>query len=388
MLLQLLLHVNSAWACGGLVPATISSGSLTAASDAQQALFRVGETELSVEYRVKYQGDADDFAWVIAVPGAVVAVEEGSEESFLAVMDASAPTVKTVTYDADEGDDGGGIFGCRGGLKGDAGGRNVEDSGGLGGGIGVTVEGSGYAGAFEYTILSASDADGLATWLTDRGYDISLAADAIAAYVADPIGFQWVAVRLQPDLAETPEGGVLLSPLRVRYGAADDGALHLSFPARMGASAMVPETRLELYVLGAGLAEPGNGWTTPENVEEGGDTGWWGTPDISGGLNDDPAVLYDAKLREVGGASRGLWTTYADAYTDPVTGQEGVLTRLDTLIDPATQTSDIQLTVSEDTSPRTTVIQLTGTASASAAPLALMGLFGLLAAGLRRLMAR
>ena len=48
-------------------------------------------------------------AWVIAVPGAVVAVEEGSEESFLAVMDASAPTVKTVTYDADEGDDGRGV---------------------------------------------------------------------------------------------------------------------------------------------------------------------------------------------------------------------------------------------------------------------------------------
>jgi hypothetical protein len=387
MLLQLLLHANTAWACGGFMPATTTSGSLTAASDAQQAFFRVGETELSVEYRVKYQGDADDFAWVIAVPGAVVAVEEGDEETFLAAMDASAPTVKTVTYDADEGDSGG-RFGCGGGLKSDAGGRNLEDSGGLGQGIGVTVEGSGYAGAFEYTILSASDADGLATWLTDRGYDISLAADSIAAYVADPIGFQWVAVRLQPELAETPEGGVLLNPLRVRYGAADDGALHLSFPARMGASAMVPETRLELYVLGAGLAEPGNGWSTPENVEEGGDTGWWGTPDISGDLDDDPAALYDTKLREVGGTNRGLWTTFADTYADPVTGQEGVLTRLDTLIDPATQTSDVELTVSDDTSTRSTVIQLTGTASASAAPLALVGLFGALAAGLRRLMRR
>jgi hypothetical protein len=53
-----------------------------------------------------------------------------------------------------------------------------------------------------------------------------------------------------------------------------------------------------------------------------------------------------------------------------------VLTRLDTLIDPATQTADIQLTVTEDTSPRSTVIQLTGTASASAAPVALFGLLG------------
>ncbi|MCK6523829.1 DUF2330 domain-containing protein [Myxococcota bacterium] len=386
MLLQLLLHVNTAWACGGLVPASTTSGSLTAASDAQQAFFRVGETEVSVEYRVKYMGDADDFAWVIAVPGEVVAVEEGDEETFLAAMDSSAPTVKTVTYENNEDDDRG--IGCGGALKSDAGGRNLSDTGGAGGGLGVTVEGSGYAGAFEYTILSAADADGLATWLTERGYDISLAANDIAAYVADPIGFQWVAVRLQPDLAETPEGGVLLSPLRVRYGAADDGALHLSFPARMGASSMVPETRLELYVLGAGLAVPGGGWTSPENVEGGGDTGWWGYADVSGDLDDDAAALYDGLLRETGGASRGLWTAYAGDYTDPVSGQTGVLTRLDTLIDPAIQTSDIELSVSSDTTPRSTVIQLTGTASASAAPLVLVGLFSLLAAGLARLIRR
>lgn len=387
MLLQLLLHVNTAWACGGFVPASTSSGSLTAASDAQQAFFRVGETELSVEYRVKYMGDADDFAWVIAVPGEVVAVEEGDEQTFLAAMDTSAPTVKTVTYEYSSSD-GGSRFGCGGGLKSDAGGRNVSDTGGAGEGLGVTVEGTGYAGAFEYTVLSAADADGLATWLTERGYDISLAADDIAAYVADPIGFQWVAVRLQPDVAETPEGGVLLSPLRVRYGAADDGALHLSFPARMGASSMVPESRLELYVLGAGLAVPGGGWTSPENFEGGGDTGWWDYADLHGDLDDDAAALYDGLLRETGGASRGLWTAYAGDYTDPVSGQTGVLTRLDTLIDPTIQTSDIELNVTSDTTPRTTLIQLSGTAAASAAPLALVGLFSMLAAGLARLIRR
>lgn len=386
MLLHLLAYASAAWACGGFTPGSTTSEPLTAASDAQQAFFRVGETELSVEYRVRYLGDADDFAWVIAVPGGIIAVEEGSEQTFLDAMGASAPTVKTIREPESHGSGGRGCGNNT--LKSDAGGRGVEDSGGAGDGLGVTVEGSGYAGAFEYTILSATDADELATWLTERGYDISLAADAIAAYVADPIGFQWVAVRLQPAVAETPDGGVLLSPLRVRYGAADDGELHLSFPARMGASSMVPENRLELYVLGAGLAEPGGGWTSPENVEGGGDTGWWGYADLTGGLEDDPAALYDAKLREVGGASKGLWTTYAAAYTDDVTGQEGVLTRLDTLIDPAIQTTDIELTVTDDTSPRATVIQLSETASASAAPVVLMGLFSLLAAGLARLTRR
>lgn len=87
-------------------------------------------------------------------------------------------------------------------------------------------------GDYTYTTLAASDADGLIDWLTEHGYDVSLLADAVAGYVADPLDYEFVAVQLRPDVPALTEGGCVLQPLAITYGAAADGELHAVFPAK------------------------------------------------------------------------------------------------------------------------------------------------------------
>ena len=80
-----------AHACGGFAP---QEGSLVS-SDAQQALFDTRTTgEIAVTYRARYNGDAADFAWVIAVPGTIREVVEGDAAWLDTLLEASAPQVE------------------------------------------------------------------------------------------------------------------------------------------------------------------------------------------------------------------------------------------------------------------------------------------------------
>lgn len=166
-----LLHVSVAAACGGFAP---QSGALTS-SDAQKALFDIGEEEIAVTYTANYTGNAADSAWVIAVPGEIAAVEEGDAELLAQLDSLTAPQVELdPAIGTDEG------CGC-GASKSD---KSGNDLGGRNGDTNeVIVTGSGYAGDYAYTTLSASDAGALITWLDDHGYQTDLLAPAITTYV-------------------------------------------------------------------------------------------------------------------------------------------------------------------------------------------------------------
>ena len=356
MLLSLMVH--SALACGGLVVSSVDLDQI-AASDAQQAFFNVGTDAVSVEYRVRYKGDAASFAWVIPVPGVVTAVEEGSEETFTAAETMTAPDVARITYGGSGGGEDDAVVGCGCGADNALKGGDFSDTSGAED-SGITIKGSGYAGGYTYTILAAEDADDFKVWLSANGYDTTISGPSIDDYVADSIGFEWVAVQLVPDAPSTPDGGVLLTPLRIRYAAAEDGGLHVLFPNRMGSTAMVDTTRVEVYVLASGFADV-SGWTAPENdYEEGiGDSGY-GDADLYGSESDDPEALYEALLLETGGTQTAWWNAWAGAYTDPVSGTAGYLTRYDTIVAPATQTLDAVFTDSGAARDVTTTIQISG----------------------------
>ncbi len=330
-----LLLANAALACGGLVTSLDHSDQL-AAADAMQAILEVGPDAVSIEYRVHYTGTAEDFAWIIPVPGEVLAVEEGADARFDTLATLTAPRVNY--YESVSADDGDapGLFGCGGARsKNDLAG-GLSDSGGVGTGLDVAVVGQGYAGDYSYTILSAEDSDAFAAWLTAEGYDLTYAGGPIADYVADPIGFQWVAVELRPEVPSTPEGGVSISPLRIRYGAArGDQALHPLFPSRMGSTIQLAEVRTELYVVGDAHAAAGNGWTT--------------NTDGYLGLSADaiPEVGYTDFLRSVGGDQRGLVEVYRGPYVDEA-GADRYLTRIDSIVAPGTNTTDIAFSTDSD----------------------------------------
>ena len=323
-----LLLVPDAVACAGMLVATATSTGQLASSDAQQAILSRGDGSVSAEYRVRYSGDASDFGWVIPVPGANVVVEEGSEERFVTIEDATAPTVTTYTVESDDdGHSRSGCFACSTySLDGsEEGGLENGRGGDLGGSTGVAIVGTGYAGAFEYSVIEAEDAAGFLEWLEAEGYDTSVSGDVIAEYVAEDVG--WVVARIRPDVAVTPEGGVLLNPLRVTWEGTE-----LVYPARMAKASMLAEVRTELYVLGDSYTEPGNGWTYTYTED--------GDFDVNGVAGDDPEALYAEMLGGVGGSVARMYAVWAGEYTDAVAGS-AFLVRYDTIVQPAANATDV-----------------------------------------------
>jgi hypothetical protein len=325
------------------------SGAL-AASDAQQALFDIGTDAITVTYRARYSGDAADFAWVLALPGHVTGVAEGDGDTLDEIAAESAPRVEVdpAVYDQSSG------CGCGMGAasKGDAAGGDFGDTAGdTGGSRGVEVTGTGYAGAFEYTTLAASDADSLVQWLDDHGYDTALISAAVGAYVEDPLDYEFVAVQLRPDVAQTPEGGVMLTPLQITYGAAADGALHAIFPATLGKTSTVDTVNTEIFVLASGTASL-SGWDAADNPDDNGDEpGDFVAPDYV-----DPSGVYYDGLLHLGGAARKMWLAYAGRHYTEM--GERWLTRYDAVVYPATNVVDAEFTDSGEQTEASTVIYL------------------------------
>mgnify|MGYP001606973095 CR=1 FL=1 len=338
----LLLFASESLACGGLITADMDTK--IAASDAQQAYFEIGEASVKVSYRVRYHGDADDFAWIIPVPGTVLSVEEGEEAVFDRLASITAPRVE---WDSPESDSVP-ACGCAGqsdsaySLKG---GENRDIGSDTGG---VEVLGAGFAGGFAYQVLSASGPGAMSGWLAENGYDGSVSADQIAAYESDPLGFVWIAAKLRPEVPTTDEAGVVIHPLVIEYSAAADGTLHALFPSRMGQSIQLSEVRNEIFVRAPERVEAAGGWSTAELTTD--------EYDIEGQEGDDPDTLYDALLASQG-AQKAVWTVFSDTVTDD-NGESYFLTRLDTLVAPATNTSDLELVSAGDSQQSRTVIYM------------------------------
>lgn len=366
----LLALLPAAWPCAGLV--TSDYREQLASSDAQQAILHIGSARVSAEYRVRYAGNAADFAWIIPVPGRVEAVEEGDEARFTAIEVATAPTAVYWSIEEEGDSPGGGCGGAKAGMTNDLG-DGAQGGRGLGDGTpaGISIVASGFAGAFEYTVLEAEDAGGLVAWLQAEGYDTTISAPSIQAYVDDTIGFSWVAVQLAPEAAETPDGGVALPPLRLTWSAGDDGVLHTSYPARMAATSMLSEVRTELYVLGASRVEPQNGWSAAERSYDEWDT------TLTAGDGTEPAEAYEEALRRVGTTHPVMYPVWGGEYVDGVAGTTW-LTRYDAILAPPTNQHDVVFAETGELTAFQTTIGKWEESGASSAWLLPLGLGGLL----------
>lgn len=336
-MLLLLPLLSPVWACGGFVP---QAGSLTS-SDAQQALFDIGTDNIEVTYAARYSGNAADFAWVIAVPGEVLAVEEGDAALLEALEATTAPQVEVDPASDDASGCGCGAEATKGGdgaLNDRAGG---SDTGG------VTVTGSGFAGDYEYTTLSATDAGSLLTWLDEHGYDGSMISAAVTAYVEDPLAWAFVAVRYAPAEPDA-DGPVKLDPLRIRYGKAADGALHAIFPGRLGQSSTVAHVHAETYVLAGSRAELSGGWSAPENADEKDGQSW----DVATVDYASADAAWRTLLLEHGDKKPGMWMTWSGSHDGRW------LTRYDSYLTPSTYNSDPILRESGDNVTADTVIYM------------------------------
>lgn len=294
MLLSLL--IQPAFPCAGIFhdPDTLAE------SDGQQVILRDLDGEIEVSYNVQYEGDAEEFGWVIPVFGEFSSMEDGDQGLFEELNRSTAPAVETLRAD---GEDGGGCAGraLRGSSK--SGDFSSIDTG-LSNGAAVVAEG--FTGTYSYTVIEADTAAALETWLTDNGWSIESSRPVIDAYVAEG-GVQFVAISLTG--AEETEASYL-PPVSIRY-AGDQ----LRFPASMARYAMVETLRTTVYVLGEQPATV-SGWSSTTNT------------DIQGDLYDNPEALFEQALWDVGGYAPGYLLTYAGGHS--ADASESIVTRFDT----------------------------------------------------------
>jgi hypothetical protein len=295
MLLSLL--IQPAFPCAGIFhdPETLAE------SDNQQVVLRALDGEIEVSYNVQYEGDAEDFGWVIPVFGEFSTMEDGDEELFAELNRNTAPVVDTLYANSDEGGGGCARNALRGSPK--SGDFSSPDSG-LGSAPEIVAEG--FTGTYSYTVLEADTTAALEAWLSENGWSIESSRPIIEEYVAEG-GVQFVAISLTG--AEETDASYL-PPVSIRYAGEQ-----LRFPATMARYAMVETLRTTVYVLGEQPATV-SGWSSSINAN------------IEGGLYDNPESLFEQALWEAGGDVPGYLLTYAGGHS--ADAAESVVTRFDT----------------------------------------------------------
>lgn len=287
MLLSLFLS-SVAWPCAALF---VPEGQL-AATDAQEAIFRLVGDSVEVEYNVKYEGTAADFGWVIPTFGAFESLEEADPALFDSYRDTTQPLVNGYDSSTDGG------CGC----------SSDKSDGALdtGGDIGAVVVAEGFTGNYEYVVIEGNAAE-VYSWLDDNGWSTGTSTAAISGYDSIP-SVQFVCLKLAPTSSSTPDGGRTLVPVKIRYKGDT-----LRFPAIMAYYGMPETVRTTIWVEGGVRATVAEGWSQVEIAT------------VAAEPYDFPEDVWDAALWDATGET----ATYAVTYAGE-TQSGGWLTRFDT----------------------------------------------------------
>jgi hypothetical protein len=141
----------------------------------QLAMIVFDDVVEKIIFRVDYEGDAEDFAWVIPVPGypKLFPVED---EIFYELHELTKPVPPW-------------SFGCGWGLVPPASGDGDE---------GVHIWEENQVGIYHTTTLSASDPNSLVEWLNNNGYAFSIEGQEILDYYVQKNWF-FVAMKIQSE---------------------------------------------------------------------------------------------------------------------------------------------------------------------------------------------
>ncbi len=200
--------------------------------------------------QIQYEGDAESFAWIIPVQ-TVPEVLVGNQALFDNLLSATVPTFTLQTRFEDCGD-GGGVGLCAMEDAGSiqlAGDDEVGDDGGDAGeeGGGPEILDRGFAGAFEYVVLTGDTIDEIVDWLDTNSYAQDPDAPPILdEYLQD--GFVFVAVKLRGG-ADVDE----IHPLAIRYPGIEP-----CVPIKLTRIAAVDDMAIRTFFLGETRAAPTN----------------------------------------------------------------------------------------------------------------------------------
>ena len=216
VLLAATLAPSSAEACGGFF---CDGGATPPVQSAERVIFTHAGGVVTAYVQIEYQGNPDDFAWVIPVP-ALPRLSTASPAIFDAIDQLTAPTfefryrdrVETIKDDASGG--------CGNGAPAST--TSYRDR--TASGSNVRVLGMSNVGPYETTTITSDNPNTIANWLVGHGYRLPRDADVILGdYVRKRSYF--VALRLRSDATAGT-----LAPLVLSY-AGDEPCIPLKITA-------------------------------------------------------------------------------------------------------------------------------------------------------------
>lgn len=226
---------------------------------AERIAFEVhGDETVTAHVQISYTGPADEFAWIVPVPG-TPEVDESDPQLF---VDIDAPTALQVMLPQPEfcpapvGGGGGGCIGCAfasadnavSAPTGMGSPRGADDTGPV-----VTVHAEGATDNYEFVVISADLASDLTEWLQDRDYNVSDNMVPVMQPYIDS-GMNYLAVRLQDGRTASD-----VAPLAMRY----DGGEPM-IPIQLTAVAAQPLMGIQVWIFGETPFLPANyAWERP-----------------------------------------------------------------------------------------------------------------------------
>ncbi|MFI9758084.1 DUF2330 domain-containing protein [Streptomyces sp. NPDC051963] len=235
--LQLGALLAPAYACG--CGAVIPGGQRSVSVDREVSVVRWDGRQEQIVMRLTVAGDAERAAWIMPVP-ARATVRLGDPALFDELDRITAPVHRDRYHFWPEDGDWPLVSGNA------AGGPPPPGAGP--GPPGVGVVGRQRLGPFDVARLTASDPDALGNWLSANGFALPARLEGELRPYVDR-RWEYVAVRLAPETAGIPLGGIL-DPLHLTF-AADEPV----YPMRLSRLAATSQS-LGLYVLAAHRMEP------------------------------------------------------------------------------------------------------------------------------------
>jgi len=276
--------------------------------------------EVTYVLRTQYDGNPNEFAWVIPVPATpsdVVAHETG--RLFEALNEQTHPLFLVFTGRGSPG------WGCA--CVGGTAGGSLEDT--L-----VEVEASGQAGIFAWAALTSTGSEALLTWLEENGFNVPAEARGVLdGYIQQ--GMHFLALRINKPQEVAGNGPIEIPPIQFTCRTAQR-----VYPMAISQISAAAATEVLIYVLANHHAEAANvpnAVISPEAVAL--------EPDSPSYSNYE--ALFAGKIAELGGLA--LITEFASSsfeldsvWSEAPAGALAAtfLTRMRTVISPEQMTLD------------------------------------------------
>ena len=310
---MILLAIKMAWPCAGLLHAD----GVHVESSTQQVIFSLQGDNTKVDYQIQYEGNAEDFGWVVPIFGPLVDIQEGDPNIFSQYDEWTSPSV-TYEYAPEQS--------CTPVEKGLADNSFSQDS-----------YISGFAGQFEYIVVPASQGEDFVDWAQGYGWNTDGVSSILPQYGSEST-ISMVLLRIRQDIILEE---ISTSPtISIEYERHE-----MRYPAMLSKISIEPELHTVVYIQGDAQATVG-GW----GLEEVGD--------ILGSTQDNATDLFTERLREISDSR----TSFGLVFSGEINGTW--VTRLDSLLRPEQNTHEPFFQIGSEVEEVSTTITLSETSTA------------------------